>query len=118
MNKEYIKIEDTRYRVCINMNAIEAFAEYKGWKQLAKIMDLADMSFADSSALMYFSLIEGERMDGKVYPLTLNEQKSKTTIIEITQFVQIFEHQCSIKTDTKSVDDSKKKRWKSNILRN
>ena len=110
MRKDYIKIDDKKYRVVINMNTIEAFAEYKGWTSIEQITNLSKMSFSDFSTLMFFAISEGERLDKKVYELDIQEQKSRSSLNVITAFSKIFEKQCAIKIDDDSNDDDSDKK--------
>ena len=96
----HISISGKQYRVEANFNAIMAFMETKGEKDIAFLT--GELSLKDWTMLMIASINEGERLDGKPHDLKL-EDLGILSFMEVSkavqEFIQVFSDQNAGDTD-------------------
>lgn len=96
MKKDYITINDQRFRVEINMNTVEDWEHLSG-KKLGQFETEAALSaktggVATRAMLLWFfcAIREGEELDGRVFELDFTDFKKMLRPGIMTQFAPIF----------------------------
>lgn len=96
MNKEYLDISGEKYRAEANWNAVAAYCDRKGVTNLSQLDMLGTIGVGDVLTLMHCCLQEGERLEGREFPLTEQELGSRAHAGTIAQFIRLYVRQSQL----------------------
>lgn len=92
--KDYIEIDEKRYRVHICWNAVAMYLKEKGIEDLTKFGDIYSMSAEDILILMYWAMFYGEEVEGRELPIKSSYELGMIIgHVKIMEFVGIFAKQ-------------------------
>lgn len=93
MNKDYIVINGTRYRVEANWNAILSYLKQTGRNTIEGLSCFSALAPSDLAELMAVCINEGERLEGKQTQMTAEWVGENCGMSEISAFMVVFSKQ-------------------------
>ena len=111
MDKDYIEIAGTGYRIECNWNAIQWLCDLKGIKDLAKLDRVGELSPSEMAEFLWVCIQQGAACDGVTLQLTREQLMPNVRASHMIQFSTIFKAQMqpSSSGQTPGKDVSKKK---------
>lgn len=103
-----IAIAGKIYSVACNWRAIEEFAEINGIKTIQDLGKISEMEVNALPAFIHACVREGEKMDGRVFELTVEDVRDNITMSVVAHFMEIFKNQSSFDAPAKSGQVKKK----------
>ena len=105
MEKDYIIINGTKYRVEVNWNALAAFLREVGRDTIEDLASFNNIRPSEVTALMVSCIAEGERLDGRGCTINALDLGAVMTPEDVAAFMEIYIRQSAPKRD---VEEPKK----------
>lgn len=105
MNKDYIRLNGTSYRVEVNWNTIIAFLKATNQNNWAGLTSFSEMTPSDIAPLMAAAINEGERLEGREANFTGEMVGTMCDFSTISEFLALYQRH----TQPESTQESKKK---------
>lgn len=105
MEKDYIEIGGTRYRVEVNWNALAAFLKEVGRDTIEDLATFSTIRPSDITALMSACITEGERLDGRKGAPSALDLGAVITPEDVSAFMDVYLRQSAPK---RPVEEPKK----------
>jgi hypothetical protein len=97
MGTDYIQLSNgIKYRVEVNLNAIEAICRELGIDDFSRIDNLSAIKVHELKTLVHLCIAEGERMDNRLLPMDAIELAAYFRITTIQEFMAIFNRQSAV----------------------
>lgn len=100
MKNDYIEINNQKYRVEFNWNAITDFLESEGL-QLTDADDLKQLKPRQVTGLIYAGVVEGCRMDGTEFPFSKLDFGAMINPPQVGELLLIYQRHTSTSSVTK-----------------
>jgi hypothetical protein len=114
MKNDYIEINDKKYRVEFNWNAITDFLESEGL-QLTDADDLKQLKPRQVTGLIYAGVVEGCRMDAIEFPFSKLDFGAMISPPQVGELLLIYQRHTTIKKspspEREGVEGEQKKRF-------
>ena len=102
MEKDYIIIGGTKYRVEVNWNALAAFLREVGRDTIEDLATFNNIRPSEITALMAACIAEGERLDGRECKLTALDLGATIAPDDVAAFMDIYLRQSAPKRDVEA----------------
>ena len=102
MEKDYIIINGTKYRVEVNWNALAAFLREVGRDTIEDLATFNNIRPSEITCLMVACIAEGERLDGRECKLTSLDLGAVIKPDDVAAFMDIYLRQSAPKRDVEA----------------
>lgn len=105
MKNDYIQINDTDFRIEFNWNALSDFLENQNI-ELSDVDKIENLKPHQVTALIYFAVKEGARMEQKDFPFDMRDFGAKLNQTDLADLLVVYRRQSQVKS---KVSNTKKK---------